>query len=113
MLGTCNITPVYLELKDDVKPVCSQPYPVPRVHKVVFIKEAERLVILGFLEEANDSECGAPSFDQPKAKMNCVRFLSGFQTLNRLLKRKPYTIPKIHEMILNSEGFQLTTSIIP
>ena len=31
-LGTWNTTPVYLELKDDVKPVCSQPYPVPKVH---------------------------------------------------------------------------------
>ena len=31
-LGTWNTTPVYLELKGDVKPVCSQPYILPKVH---------------------------------------------------------------------------------
>ena len=34
-LGTCNATPVDLELKDDVKPVCSQPYTVPRIHEAM------------------------------------------------------------------------------
>ena len=75
-LGTWNTTPVGLELKDDSKPVFSRPYPVPRVHKEIFRKEVKRLVSLGVLEEANDSEWGASSFAQPKAKNNCVRFLS-------------------------------------
>ena len=35
-LGTWNTTPVDLELMGDVKPVCSQPYPVPRVHEEMF-----------------------------------------------------------------------------
>ena len=48
-LGTWNITTVDLDLKDDPKPVCSQPYPLPRVHKVMFKKEFEILVILGVL----------------------------------------------------------------
>ena len=50
-LGTWNATLVYLELRDDVKPVCSQPYPVPTVHKAIFRKEVKRLVSLGVLEE--------------------------------------------------------------
>ena len=37
-MGTWNTTPVDLELRDDAKPVCSQPYPVPRVHKAMFRK---------------------------------------------------------------------------
>ena len=57
-----------LELKDDVNPVCLQPYPVLRVHKAMFRKESERLVKLGVLEEANDSEWGAPSFAEQIAK---------------------------------------------
>ena len=57
-------------------------------------KEVKRLVILRVLEEANDSEWGAPSFAQPKEKTNCVRFLSDFRNLIRELKRKPYPIPK-------------------
>ena len=55
-LGTWNTYLVDLELKDDTKPVCSQPYPVPRVHEAVFRKEVKRLVNLGVLREANDSE---------------------------------------------------------
>ena len=46
--------------------ICSRPYPVPKVHKEMFKKEAERIVLLGVLEIANDPEWGAPSFAQPK-----------------------------------------------
>ena len=87
-----NTTPEYVEIKDDAKPVCSQPYPVPRLHEAMFRKEVEILVSLGVLKEANDSKWGAPYFEQPKAKTNRVRFLSAFWNLNRQLKRKPYTI---------------------
>ena len=45
---------VDLELKDYATPECSQPYPVPRVHETIFIKEAKRLVKLGVIEEAKD-----------------------------------------------------------
>ena len=54
--GTWNTTPLKLELRDYVKPLFLQPYPVPRVNKVMFIKEVKRLVRLGVLEEANDSK---------------------------------------------------------
>ena len=55
-------------LKEDAKTVCLQPYPVPKVHKAMFREEVERLLNLGVLKEDNDSEWGAPSFAQPKAK---------------------------------------------
>ena len=35
-LGTWKTTPVDLKLKYNVDPVCSRPYPVPRVHKAMF-----------------------------------------------------------------------------
>ena len=65
----------------------------------------------GFLEESNDSKWGAPSFAQPKVKINHVIFLSDFRNLNRQFKRKPYPMPKIREILLNLEGFQYTTSL--
>ena len=52
--GTWNT--YHLELKDDEKPVCSQTYPVPRIHKAMFRKKVERLIRLWVLEEANDSK---------------------------------------------------------
>ena len=93
-LRTWNTNPVDLELKNDAKPVCSRLYPVPRVHEEMFRKDVKIIASLGVLEEANESEWGAPSFDQPKAKTNCVRFLSDLRNLNRQLKRKSYTMHK-------------------
>ena len=72
----------------------------------MFRKEVKRLVNLEVLEEENGSKWGAPSFAQPKAKTNRVRFLSDFRNLNRQLKSKPYPMPKIREMLLNLEGFK-------
>ena len=37
-LGTWKTTPVDLELKDDAKPVCLQPYPLPKAHETMFKK---------------------------------------------------------------------------
>ena len=55
-LGTRNTTPVDLELKEDAKPVRLPPYPVLRVHKEIFIKEVERLVSFGVINESNNSK---------------------------------------------------------
>ena len=81
--------------------VLSRPYSVPGVHEAMFRKELERLVRLGVLEEANDSKQGAPSFAQPKVKTNSVRLLSDFWDLNSQLKREPYPMPEIREILLN------------
>ena len=51
-------------------PICSRPYPVPKVHEEMIKKDVERLVILGFLEGPNNLEWGSPSFAQPKPKSN-------------------------------------------
>ena len=106
-LGTCNTAPIDLELKDDAKPVCSQTYPVPRVHEAMFRKEVKILVQMGVLEEANESEWGAPSFAQAKAKTNWIRSLRGFRNLNRQLKRKPYPIPKIRKIFKYATSLDL------
>ena len=63
------------------------------------------------LEEANDSEWGAPSFAQQREKTDRVRFLSDFWNLNWQLKCKPYPMPKIREMLLKLEGFRYATSL--
>ena len=49
------------------------------------------------------------TFAEPKHKSNRVRFLSSFRNLNKQLKQKPYSMPKINEMILKLEGFQYAT----
>ena len=108
---TWNTTPVDLGLNDYVKPLWSQYYQVSRVHKAMFKKEHERIVSLWVLEHANDSKWVGPYLTQPKVKKNRVHLLIDFWNLNRQLKRKPYPMTKISDMLLKSEGFKSSTSL--
>ena len=92
-----------------MKKICSRPYPVPKVHEEMFKKEFGSLVLIGVFERAKDSEWGALSFSQHKPKSKRVRFLSDFRNLNKQLNRKPYTMPKINEMLLKLEVIQYAT----
>jgi hypothetical protein len=58
----------------------------------------------------NRSEWAAPTFIVPK-KDGSVQFISDFRKLNKRIKRKPYPIPKIQDMLLKLEGFQFATSL--
>ena len=53
---------------------------------------------------------GCPSFIIPKKNMT-VRFLSDFRKLNMLLKRKPFPIPKIQDMLQKLEGFRYAMAL--
>ena len=48
-LGTRIKDLVDFELKEDVKPICSRPYSVPKLHEGIFKKEVDILVLLGVL----------------------------------------------------------------
>jgi hypothetical protein len=54
---------------------------------------------------SNSSEWTAPSFIIPK-KDGTVIFINYFRELNKRIKRKPFPIPNIQDMlVLNLEGF--------
>ena len=108
-IGTWKTYLVEFELKENVTPIWSQPYPVPKVHEEILKKEVWHLVLLGVFELENDSEWRASYFAQPKPKSNRVCFLSEFSNLNKQLKQKPYPMPNINEMLLNLEGFRYAT----
>ena len=72
--------------------------------------EVERLCEIGVLKKVNRSEWAAPSFIIPK-KDGTVRFINDFRELNKRIRRKPYPIPNIQDMLLNLEGFQCATSL--
>jgi hypothetical protein len=66
-------------------------------------KEIVRLVNIGVLEEDYSSEWASPSFAIAKEKT--IRVITDFRKLNLLLKRHPFPIPKIGDMICSMEGF--------
>ena len=109
-LGEWKGTGVSFELKHDATPFHAKPYPIAHVHEKPMRTECDRLVKLGVLEECQESEWAAPTFIIPK-KNNTVRFISDFRRLNTALKRKPYQIPKIQDMLQKLEGFKYATAL--
>ena len=109
-LGTWSGSPVDIELLPDAKPYHARSFPVPKCHYETLKIEVERLVKLGVLRKVNRSEWAAPTFLIPK-KDGTVRFISDFRELNKRIKRKPYPIPNIQDLLMNLEGFQYATSL--
>ena len=110
-LGTFNMEPYNIELAEGAQPYhLKRPYTIPQAYIKTVKLEVERLVKLGILEKINDSEWAAGAFIIPK-KDKTVRFLTDFRELNKRIKRKPYPIPKIQELMLLLEGFMFATSL--
>ena len=111
-LGTRKTDLVDFELKEGAKPVCSRPYPVPKVHEESFKIEVECLVQIGVFRLLTDSEWGASSFIQSNSKSNRVNFLSDFRSLYRQFKQKNHPLPKINELLLKLECFNMLHHMI-
>ena len=109
-LGTWKGEPYDIELKPNVTPYHARPYPVPKAYEQTLRDEVDRLCAVGVLKKVNRSEWAAPSFIIPK-KDKTVRFINDFRELNKRIKRKPFPLPKIQELLLKLEGFQYATSL--
>ena len=110
-LGTFQMDSYNIELAEGAKPYhLKRAYTVPQAYLKTVKLEVERLCKLGILEKINDSEWAAGTFIIPK-KDGTVRFISDFRELNKRIKRKPYPIPKIQELMLMLEGFMFATSL--
>ena len=75
------------------------------MHEHTLKVELDRLIKLGVLKQISDSEWATPTFIISK-KDATVRFISDFCELNKRIKRKPFPIPKIQDLLLKLEGFQ-------
>ena len=98
---------VHLELRPlnkDEKPYHARPFPVPKYYEDTSKKEIQCLCDIGVLAKCNDSECAAPTFIQSKKTGN-VRVLTDFCILNKYIKRKPYPLPNISDLLQKLEGF--------
>ena len=109
-LGDWDTDPVHFELKDGAKPYHGRPFPVPRIHRETMKKEVDRLVKLGILKWEGESEWAFPSFIIPKSNQT-VRFISDFRELNKLIKRKPWPLPKIVDTLQQLEGFTFASQL--
>jgi hypothetical protein len=109
-LGDWKPKPVSFQLKEGVSPYHGQAFPVPKIHKENLIKEEERPVKLGVLEQQPASKWANPSFIIPK-KNGTVCFLSNFGEVNKRLIRNLFPIPKISRVLQELEGFTFATAL--
>ena len=68
------------------------------------------IVEIGVLRKINISEWAAPTFIISK-KNGTVRFISDFTELNKIIRRKPFPIPRIQDLLLKLEGFKYASSL--
>ena len=99
-----------IDLKAGAQPYHTRPFPIPKIHEKTLRMEVKRLVQIGVPKKINQSEWAAPTFIIPK-KDGTVRFISDFREVNKRIKRKPYPIPNIQDLLLKLEGFKYGTSL--
>ena len=109
-LGDWKGTAIKLEVQENAKPFHSRAYPVPQIHERAMCIEVQCLIALGVLEECNDSEWGAPTFILPK-KDGRIPCISDFRQLNKHLRRNPFPLPKIQDMLLKLKGFTYASAL--
>ena len=109
-LGLWDTPPISLELEEGSKPYHARAYPIPQIHEATVRKEVERLCKEGVLEKDSNSEWAAPTFIVPK-KEGTVRFVTDFRQLNKALKRKPFPIPNIQDILQKIGGFTYATAL--
>jgi hypothetical protein len=109
-LGMLNIKSISLELIDGAKPYHAKPFPVPQSLEKTTKKEMGRLIDIRVFNKNSDSEWAAPTFIQPK-KTGDVRILTDFRRLNDMIKRKPFPLPKISDLLRKLSGFKYATAI--
>jgi len=110
-LGTWKTDPIELELKDpNVKPYHAKPYPVPYSQEKRLKEEINRLCKYGVLRKINNSEWACPMFTITKPD-GSLRSLADLREVNKVIKRKPYPLPKITDMLQKLEGFMFATSL--
>jgi hypothetical protein len=76
----------------------------------VFRNELERLCEIGVLSRTGPAEYLSPTFIIPK-KDGRVRWVSDFRQLNKMIKRKVYTLPRIQDILKKRSGYQFFTKI--
>jgi hypothetical protein len=110
-LGSWKTDPVDLESKEkDCKPYHAKPYPVPHSQEQELRDEVRRLVEFGVLRKVNRSEWACPMFTILKPDSS-LRSLADLRELNKRIKRKPFPLPKINDLLQKLEGFAFATSL--
>lgn len=98
-LGRICLEDYVFPLHSDYKAVHAKPYSVARSQEEAARREIKRLIDLDVIEQIYGSESAAPAFFFVKPN-GSLRLLVDFGELNKFLRRSPYYVPKIREILL-------------
>ena len=101
-LCTWHGKPYDIKLKPDAEAYNGKPFPVSRIHEILFKQELDRLEYIKVIKKVNRYQWGAPAFIIPK-KDSTVRFISDFRELNKHILRQPYPIPNVQDLLVRLE----------
>jgi hypothetical protein len=93
-----------------VKPFHAKPYPVPYSQEKRLKEEINCLCLYGVIRKINNSEWACPMFTIAKPD-GSLWSLADLREVNKVIKRKPYPLPKIADMLLKLRGFVYATSL--
>ena len=99
-----------IKLKEGGTPYHAKPYPVPKAHEKTFKMEVAQLCKINILKKSNYSEWASPHFIIAKKDLT-IRMITYSRELNKRIKRKPYSILKIQDLLLKLEDFMYATSL--
>ena len=111
--GTLGVYPhkkFHIDVDTGSKPVYSWQYTVPLIHLSTFKKELYHIVDLGFLVHQNESEWVSTTFILPKNDGK-IHWISNLFQLNKVIKRKKYTLPIITDILCKRIWYKLFTKI--
>jgi hypothetical protein len=98
-LGRIRLEDYILPLRADYTPSHAKPYSVPRCQEEAARRQMQKLLELNVVEQIYGSEAAAPAFFLVKPN-GSLRLLVDFRLLNKYLRRSPYYVPKIREILL-------------
>ena len=105
--------PIHIELKKGAKPSAQWYYNIPKAYEGVIKCEVKRMCDIGVLEKLDhwtNSPWAAPTFVQAK-KTGDVRVLTDLWEVNKNIKRKPFLLPQINNLIQKMQRFKAATAL--
>ena len=98
-LGRMKFPEYVLPITPDRVPLHAKPYPVPRSIEEQAKILIQKLINENVLERIYESKIKSPAFFQVKPNRS-LRLLIDYRWLNKYLKRSPYYMPRIREVLM-------------
>ena len=96
---------IELDIPPNAQPIRKRPCPMSYRQNRAFKKEMKEMINDGVLRRKHGgSEWSSPAFVVPK-KDKRIRIVSDFREVNKLIKRKPYPMPRIHKIVQKRSGY--------